>query len=64
MRIVEAGDALLVFERAIGSQRLRCVFNLSEQAALYDAAGKVLLGTGQVEGGRLGPYAAVIEEIA
>jgi hypothetical protein len=37
---------------------------LSEQEALYDAAGKALLGTGQVEGGRLGPYAAVIEEIA
>ena len=64
MQIIEAGEALLVFERSIGSQRLRCAFNLSEQEVRYDATGKVLLSTGQVEGGRLGPYAAVIEEIA
>ena len=63
MRIVEAGDALLVFERAIGARRLRCIFNLSEHEARHDA-GKVVLSTGQVDGGMLGPYAAVIEEIA
>jgi alpha-glucosidase len=64
MRIVEAGEALLVFERTLGAERLRCTFNLSEHDARHDASGKVVLGTGQVDGGTLGPYAAVIEEIA
>jgi alpha-glucosidase len=63
MRIIEAGEALLVFERTIGTQRLRCTFNLSEREARFDGGGKAVLTTGPVDGGRLGPYAAVIEEI-
>ena len=64
MRIIEASEALLVFDRAVGGQHLRCTFNLSEDEMRYGAGGKVLLTTGHVEGGGLGPYAAVIEEIA
>jgi alpha-glucosidase len=63
MRVVEAGDALLVFEREGGGQRLRCTFNLSAHALAFQASGRELIRTGDVEPASLGPYAAVIEEI-
>jgi alpha-glucosidase len=64
MRILEAGDHLLVFERAEASETLRCTFNLSERAIPFGSRGKVLLSAGDIDGGSLAPYAAVIEEIA
>jgi alpha-glucosidase len=63
MHVVEAGDQLLVFERMSESERLRCSFNLSDRPVAFTASGTPLLGTGDIDGGSLGPYAAVIEEI-
>ena len=64
IEIVEAGDALLVFERAAQGQRLRCTFNLSADTLPFRASGRVLVSAGQVGGGSLPPYTSVIEEIA
>ncbi len=63
MRIVEAGESLLVFERAVGGQHLRCTLNLSEEDIRYEPSGKTLLATGRVDGGMLGAYAALIEDL-
>lgn len=64
MRILEASEQLLVFERVSGSETLRCTFNLSDRALPFRSSAKILLGAGDIDGGSLGPYAAVIEEIA
>jgi alpha-glucosidase len=64
MNVIEAGEALLVFERAVDGQRLRCTFNLSEEAAAFTGSGKALFSTGHVDDSSLGSYAGVIEEIA
>ena len=61
--IVEAGEALLLFERTIHGQRLRCAFNLSNAPTAYVSAGSALLQAGEIDGGMLGPYASLIEEI-
>jgi alpha-glucosidase len=63
MHVVEAGDQLLVFERTSESERLRCSFNLSDRPVAFTPSGTPLLGTGDIDGGSLGPYAAVVEEI-
>jgi alpha-glucosidase len=63
MRIIEAGEQMLVFERAAAGNRLRCSFNLSDRAASFAAGGKELIGTGEIDGGSLGAYAAIVEEI-
>jgi alpha-glucosidase len=63
MHVVEAGDALLVFERLEEGQELRCTFNLSDRAVPFTATGRELLRAGHVEPASLGPYAAVIEEM-
>ena len=63
MRVTEAGEQLLVFERALGSQRLRCSFNLSSKPAAWDSAGKPLLAAGENRSGVLSPWSAVIEEM-
>ena len=63
MRIVEAGDQLLIFERADASSRLRCTFNLSDREARFTPAGRALIEAGAVDADNLGPYAARVEEI-
>lgn len=63
MRIVEAGNHLLVFDRQSPGQHLRCAFNLSESRVAYTSANRQLLITGEVGAAELGPYAAIIEEI-
>jgi len=63
MRVAEAGEQLLVFERALGSQRLRCSFNLSADPVGWVSAGKALVETGESGVGALGPWSAVIEEM-
>jgi alpha-glucosidase len=60
MRIVEAGDQKLVFERG---EQFRCTFNLSDRSVSFQASGKALISTGDVSADGLGPYAALIEEI-
>ena len=64
MRIVEAGEQKLVFDRAKGGARLCCTFNLSDQPCGFAASGNAVMRTGAVDGDTLGPYAAVIEVIA
>ena len=63
MEIIEAGEQLLIFERVEAGERLRCTFNFSDQPLIFAAAGKVLMRSGDVDAGHLGPYAALVEEI-
>jgi alpha-glucosidase len=63
MHIVEASDQLLVFERTGEGECLSCSFNLSDRPVAFTPSGTPLLGTGDIDGGSLGPYAAVVEEI-
>jgi alpha-glucosidase len=63
MRIVEAGEQKLVFERADNGERLLCTSNLSDRPVPFSASGKVLVRTDEVAGDALGPYSAVIEDI-
>jgi alpha-glucosidase len=62
--LVEAGAQRLVFDRLNGGRTLRCSFNLSDVTASFQPSGRCLIRTGDVDGGALGPYAALIEEIA
>jgi len=64
MTILQAGDQLLVFERTSGGETLRCTFNLSDRPASYRPSGTPLIAAGDIDGSSLGPYAAVVEEIA
>jgi alpha-glucosidase len=64
MQVIEAGEALLVFDRAAKGQQLRCSFNLSDRPVPFRSGGKALIQVGDVDGAALGPYAAVIEVIA
>ena len=63
MRVLEAGEQLLVFDRSNAGQHLRCTFNLSDRPASFAAAGRTILSSGDVGDAGLGPYGAVIEEI-
>ena len=62
--IAEAGPQMLVFDRATGGETLRCTFNLSDATAPFQPSGRCLIRTGDIDGDALGPYAALIEEIA
>jgi alpha-glucosidase len=64
MRIEEAGEQMLVFDRTNGAGPLRCTFNLSDRSARFHSAGSTIFSTGEVDASCLGAYAAVIEEIA
>ena len=63
MRIVEAGDQLLLFERLAAGERLRCTFNLSDRPAHFAPSGRSLIRAGEVDGDEIGPYAAVVEVV-
>jgi alpha-glucosidase len=64
MRVREAGDALLVFERAAGSELVRCSFNLSDSPTHWSAGeGRVLASAGGVSADMLAPWSAVIEQL-
>jgi alpha-glucosidase len=62
--IVTAGEALLVFDRRDGGEHLRCTFNLGDDALSFKASGRSLISTGEIDDETIGPYAAVIEELA
>jgi alpha-glucosidase len=64
MSVTTADDQMLVFERATGCERLRCVFNLSDRPVEYSVAGRAVIRTGTLDEGVLGAYSAVVEEIA
>ena len=63
LHILEAGENLLSFERSDGRQQLRCSFNLSAEHVRFSAIGNAIARVGDIDGGAMGPYAALIEEI-
>jgi alpha-glucosidase len=63
MRIVEADEQKVVFERAHGGERLRCTFNLSDRPLSLRLGGKSLATVGAVGGDTLGPFGATIEAL-
>ncbi|MDB5676699.1 MAG: alpha-glucosidase, partial [Sphingomonas bacterium] len=66
LRIVEASDAVLVFERTVPGQRLLCVFNLRSTPQSWQTADaghwRTIERIGEIADGSLGPYAAFIAE--
>lgn len=64
MHVVEADDALLVFNRAANGRQVRCSFNLSDCTIPFRAGGRELIRAGEVDSNSIGPYGAVIEEIS
>lgn len=64
MRIIETSDTLLVFDREEQRERLRCSFNLSAAALPFQPCGKALISAGEIGRDGLGPFSAIIEELA
>jgi alpha-glucosidase len=62
MNIIKAGKQILSFERRSAGERLRCTFNLSSRPADM-SVGETIVQVGEIGGGALGPYGAVIEVI-
>jgi alpha-glucosidase len=62
--VVEAGLQRLIFDRRNGGETLRCTFNLSDANVPFQPSGRRVTSTGDVAAEALGPYAALIEEIA
>jgi alpha-glucosidase len=62
--LVEAGSQRLIFDRMNGGETLRCTFNLSDARVPFNRSGGLIIGTGEATNDALGPYAALIEEIA
>lgn len=63
LRILKADDRILSFERSEGRQHIRCTFNLSDGRVAFSTSGNAIAQVGDIDGGEMGPYAAVIEEI-
>jgi alpha-glucosidase len=61
MHIIQTGEQLLVFERALGGDRFRCTFNLSDRPAQVTPAGRAMIQTGDIESGKVGAYSAMVE---
>lgn len=64
IKLIEAGEQLLVFERRHGGERLRCSFNLSSTRVIWSLAGREIAAVGDVAETSLGGYAAIIEELS
>lgn len=63
MRIIEAGEQMLIFERSDDYSRLRCSFNLSDHPVDFTRSGQELIATGLIDETSLGPYAGIVEEL-
>ncbi|WP_151955963.1 alpha-amylase family glycosyl hydrolase [Sphingomonas sp. EC-HK361] len=65
MHLVEAEAALLVFERRLNGERLRCVFNLSAQTTAHSPQPEwhIIASTGVCDNGALGPYAGYVASL-
>lgn len=62
--LLEAGEALLAFERRRGRSRLRCLFNLSATSLDHRlGGGEPLIAINGASAGQLPPYGALIERI-
>jgi alpha-glucosidase len=64
MLVLEAGEQRLVFERWLDGERLRCTFNLSAESAPFSPHGRALLQAGEIEAGRLGAFASIVEAVS
>ncbi|MEG3155282.1 alpha-amylase family glycosyl hydrolase [Sphingomonas sp. RB1R13] len=64
IKLIEAGEQLLIFERRYGGERLRCSFNLSPNRVIWSSAGRAIAAVGEVAETSLGGYAAIIEELS
>ncbi len=64
LEVVEAGEQRLIFDRTYRGQTIRCTFNLSADEAPLRRHNGALITTGPVLADALGPYAALLEEIA
>ncbi len=66
MQIVEASDAILVFERVVADEALLCIFNLSAQDTGWLPATpnrwRIIERVGDGAGWHLGPYGGIIAE--
>jgi alpha-glucosidase len=64
MRILEAGEQLLVFEREAEGELLRCSFNLSGTPARRHApAGPEIISVGDADCDHLGGWSAAVEVV-
>ena len=64
IKVLEAGEQLLRFEREHEGQRLLCTFNLSDRPAHFRASGVALVTANECSGGAIGPYSAIIEDVS
>ncbi|HEX8839535.1 MAG TPA: alpha-amylase family glycosyl hydrolase, partial [Sphingomicrobium sp.] len=64
LRIREAGEQLLVFDREVAGERLRCSFNLSASAIeVPHTDGSELISVGEADATRFAPWSAIIEKL-
>ena len=63
--LVDAGAALLVFERRLSGERLRCVFNLSAETVAHTLGHEwhIIASTGLRDNDALGPYAGYVASL-
>lgn len=66
MEVIEAGEALLVFERRHGDQRVLCVFNMGAEALDWQPAAphswRVIAKVGEAAIGALPPFSGLLAE--
>lgn len=63
IRIERADEQILCFDRNFADQRICCWFNLSERAAPWSYEGTLLMSSGEIEGGQLGPCSAAVVKL-
>jgi alpha-glucosidase len=63
MRLIEAGDQLLIFVREGGGERMRCSFNLSAAPVQTEIGADLLVCVGDMDVDRLGRWSAAIERL-
>lgn len=65
MHLVEAGEALLVFERRLDGERLRCAFNLGPTPLAHTPGNEwhIIASTGAYDNDALGPYAGYVASL-
>ncbi|HEX6661700.1 MAG TPA: alpha-amylase family glycosyl hydrolase [Sphingomicrobium sp.] len=61
MNVIEAGDQLLIYDRAFEGTRLRCTFNLSDRSAPFALRHPPVIAVGTSTRDSLASYAGVIE---